>query len=148
MEMPRPRARSRKLRRSPRLSAKIPRRRSRLKSPPKAHPFFHAPVSAEDIQTARTGESAIRPMAPSPACPLVVARGRRRTIPLAFPSLVFSFVIPAKAGIQGCKSVLVALDPGFRRGDEKNGPEYSKCDRLTGNDRNDAMPSLDALTPP
>ena len=26
-------------------------------------------------------------------------------------------VIPAKAGIQGCKSVLVALDPGFRRGD-------------------------------
>jgi hypothetical protein len=26
-------------------------------------------------------------------------------------------VIPAKAGIQGCKSVLVALDPDFRRGD-------------------------------
>ena len=30
------------------------------------------------------------------------------------------FVIPAKAGIQGCKSSLVALDPGFRRGDDKN----------------------------
>jgi hypothetical protein len=30
---------------------------------------------------------------------------------------VFSAVIPAKAGIQGCESSLVALDPGFRRGD-------------------------------
>jgi hypothetical protein len=29
----------------------------------------------------------------------------------------FLFVIPAKTGIQGCKSVPVALDPGFRRGD-------------------------------
>jgi hypothetical protein len=28
-------------------------------------------------------------------------------------------VIPAKAGNQGCKSALVALDPGFRRGDEE-----------------------------
>ena len=37
---------------------------------------------------------------------------------------IFLFVIPAKAGIQGCKSVLVALDPGFRRGDgRKNGPD-------------------------
>jgi len=26
--------------------------------------------------------------------------------------------MPAKAGIQGCKSVPVALDPGFRRGDD------------------------------
>jgi hypothetical protein len=36
---------------------------------------------------------------------------------------VFSAVIPARSpdqirgGIQGCKSSLVALDPGFRRGD-------------------------------
>jgi hypothetical protein len=28
-----------------------------------------------------------------------------------------SLVIPAKAGIQGCQSTLIALDPGFRRGD-------------------------------
>jgi len=27
------------------------------------------------------------------------------------------FVIPAKAGIQACKSSPIALDPGFRRGD-------------------------------
>src|SRR5215469_13649965 len=33
------------------------------------------------------------------------------------PGLIFLFVIPAKAGIQDCKSVPVALDPGFRRGD-------------------------------
>jgi hypothetical protein len=33
-------------------------------------------------------------------------------------SPLLSFVIPAKAGIQDCKSVLVALDPGFRRGDD------------------------------
>jgi hypothetical protein len=32
--------------------------------------------------------------------------------------LVFlPIVIPANAGIQGCKSEPVALDPGFRRGD-------------------------------
>jgi hypothetical protein len=31
----------------------------------------------------------------------------------------FSTVIPAQAGIQDCKSALVALDPGFRRDDEK-----------------------------
>jgi hypothetical protein len=44
-----------------------------------------------------------------------------------------SFVIPAKAGIQGCKSVPVALDPspdlirGFRRGDgqEESGHDDS-----------------------
>jgi len=29
-----------------------------------------------------------------------------------------SVVIPAEAGIQDRKSVLVALDPGFRRGDD------------------------------
>jgi hypothetical protein len=34
--------------------------------------------------------------------------------PLGF---FFSFVIPAEAGIQDCRSVLVALDLGFRRGD-------------------------------
>ena len=39
---------------------------------------------------------------------------RRRTAVASFPT-----VIPAKAGIQGCKSALVALDPGFRRGDGK-----------------------------
>ena len=32
------------------------------------------------------------------------------------------FVISAKAGIQGCKGVLVALDPGFRLGDGKEKP--------------------------
>jgi hypothetical protein len=32
-------------------------------------------------------------------------------------ALFFAVVIPAKAGIQVCKSSLVALDPGFRRGD-------------------------------
>ena len=38
-----------------------------------------------------------------------------------------SFVIPAKAGIQCCKSVPVALDPGFRRGDgqEESGHDDS-----------------------
>jgi hypothetical protein len=30
-----------------------------------------------------------------------------------------STVIPAKAGFQGCKSSLVAPDPGFRHGDAK-----------------------------
>jgi hypothetical protein len=29
----------------------------------------------------------------------------------------FPLVIPAKAGIQGCGTALVALDPGFRRDD-------------------------------
>ena len=30
----------------------------------------------------------------------------------------FLSVIPAKPGIQGCKSAPGALDPGFRRGDD------------------------------
>jgi len=42
------------------------------------------------------------------------------------------FVIPAKAGIQGCKSSLVALDPGFRRGDGWGAAATRRiCSRLT-----------------
>ena len=44
-------------------------------------------------------------------------------------SLPFA-VIPAKAGIQGCKRVLVALDPGFRWGDGKKARAMRYiCDR-------------------
>jgi len=42
---------------------------------------------------------------------------RGRAIAFGRRGFIFLFVIPAEAGIQGCKSVLVALDPGFRRGD-------------------------------
>jgi hypothetical protein len=48
----------------------------------------------------------LHPLAPFPP---PFDRGERTAL--------FSFVIPAKAGIQDCKSTRVALDPGFRRGD-------------------------------
>ena len=44
------------------------------------------------------------------------------------------FVIPAKAGIQGCKSSLVALDPGFRRGDGSGGAELPPSEEAPGLD--------------
>src|SRR6516162_8377797 len=41
-------------------------------------------------------------------------------------------VIPAKAGIQSCKSSLVALDPGFRRSDGRTRRSNSAAERAAG----------------